>query len=513
MKQKTIPYSILLVFSIFIYWLWRIDSPYPSVLNWDIFEHQTVINQMSAGRWALFPSHLTDTFRFDGYTTLFHATIAGLQSMLPIDPLGWWWLAEGMHLIESAFLGYALVYMMTKNRWTAFMGGIISATIFESQVAYSNLFLLPQTVSAFFGVVALLLFISDKKFRYILPLILFCLLTHFIIGSYVIGLLIITYFAKNLTQSQTIRFSVALALLIPTVSYMIITSTSVGAINYGEAAAFTHTFTEKLRYLFQWYGSAIVLLPIGICMAIFSTNHRIRTVSVLATVSLATLLAPFPYALKFAVVGRYFLITVLSLPFGWFIQKLTHHSSKIIAITTFTILFTFVFTQNIHHWKETLVRNGTSTEISGDERTATHFLAQSREHTNALLISDPATQYIFEATSGINSQGGAYATPDTRNIASRLIHAPSQKDLSLLVSQLHDTVSATKPSYVLFIASGRYFRWISKQDAVQNIAFNIWRPEGLTLKDLLTIQTFQKNTGLTPIFTNPDCVVFSIPTL
>ena len=53
------------------YLIWRMYSPYPSPLNWDIWEHQTAIHAILNGNISLLPSQLSDTFGFNGYTTLF----------------------------------------------------------------------------------------------------------------------------------------------------------------------------------------------------------------------------------------------------------------------------------------------------------------------------------------------------------------------------------------------------------------------------------------------------------
>src|SRR5450759_2105555 len=92
--------KLLVLLSVAFYALWRWNSPYPSPLNWDIWEHQTVVNAIRSGSFALLPSQLSDTFRFNGYTTLFHVITAGIQNVLHVQNIpGFWWIAEGIFFV------------------------------------------------------------------------------------------------------------------------------------------------------------------------------------------------------------------------------------------------------------------------------------------------------------------------------------------------------------------------------------------------------------------------------
>lgn len=514
MKNNTLLF-ILFIFSLFIYWTWRIDSPYPSILNWDIFEHQTVINQIINGKFAILPSRLTDTFRFDGYTTLFHTSIALLQKITPIEPLGWWWIAEGMHLIITVFVSYTIAFVLTKNKLTGFISGIIGATIFESQIAYSNLFLLPQTVSGVLSVCAVSLLFSqwNRQIKWIfIPLcIIGSILTHFIIGSYLLGLLFVIWLSQNMSKNQTLLFAIVLGIIIPTTTLIVNSMFALESINYGEAAAFTQTFIKKIEFMHQWYGGAIILLPLGIGMALNAQKKEQRILGILSIIGLATILSPFPYALKFAVVGRYFINTALALPFTWIITKMSLRWMKLFSIIAVGGLFVSIFINNIQQWKTTILHNAIASEISSEERKASASLRQTISVADqTLVISDPATQYILEATSGINSQGGAYANTTTRNIASRIINATSNDELTSIFLPLMDSVMIQKPTHILFVASGRYFRWIDVPSEQHSVAFNIWKPEALTLHDRQKITMWEQKIGIKPLFTNSYMIIYDI---
>lgn len=467
----------------------------PSVLNWDIFEHQTVINQIRAGQWAILPSSLTDTFRFDGYTTLFHTILAGAQSVLPIDPLTFWWDAELIHFLITVLASTYITRVFLNQPLAGLIGGLLGATIFESQVAYTNLFLLPQTISATLGVLGITLLIGsgNKIWRKIIAalLILSSTLFHFIIGGFVLALAIISQLIKNTNRYQLAQLTIALVLLIPTAAYMLATTTQLGAINYGEAEVFTHTLAQKLQYALQWYGPFLTLIPLGVVMAIWSQSHRTRMLGLVAALSLATIVAPFPYVLKFATVGRFFLNIALTIVLLWIIRSMHARWTKIVAIGVIAVSLTFVFIQNIRLWKAPLLRDGQASEISKAEYDASRYLQKtiSIYSDRVMLLSDPATQYILEATSGIDTQGGAYATNATRDRAAAAIQGQLERN-------------------TLVVFSGRYFRWLEHPEDRNNISFNIWRPEGLTLNDYVKISEFETQTGLSPIYKNSDLVIY-----
>lgn len=475
------------------------DSPVPSVLNWDIFEHQTVINAILRGRWAPLPSYLTDTFRFDGYTTLFHTILAGAQSLIPVDPMTFWWGAESIHFLATILVSAAVAGMFLNQPFAGLIGGILGATVFESQIAYTSLFLLPQTVSATLGALAIALLNGEntKTAAKIGATLLLAasILFHFVVGGFVLALAVISHLAKHTSRHQALRFTLALTLLAPTASYMLATSIPLGAINYGEASVFTHDIGQKIAYYYQWYGPFLVFIPIGIGMALSSHNHKHRMAGLLASVSLATIMAPFPYALKFATIGRFFLNTALSLALLRIILSLRTQWAKVITISIITVSLTYVFTQNITSWKAPLLRDGKASELSHRELDAAKYLQKTTSiySDSVMLLSDPATQYILEATSGINTQGGAYATNETRDRAAGAIRGH-------------------RKSNTLVVFSGRYFRWLEQPKNRYSLAFNIWRPEGLTLNDYIKIYDFEKQTGLTPIYQNGDLFIYSYDT-
>lgn len=514
MKLKTIPYSILLTFSILVYGLWRSDSPMPSVLNWDIFEHQTVVNRILAGRWALLPSSLTDTFRFDGYTTAFHTAIAALQSLTHADPLSFWWVAEGIHLILVTFLSYGLTLVFTKNRWAAFLGGIIGATVFESHVAYSSLFLLPQTASAVWGIAALAILNSNatsqtKRMAVFLGL-LASVLFHFIIGGYILFLAGVWWATHNTTKHQMLKFATSMALLIPTISYMLKTSTALEAINYGEAAAFSQSAGEKLRFLYQWYGGTIVLIPISIIMTLFSNKKHLRMLGLMALLAVITIFSPLPYVLKFAVAGRYFINAAICLPFVWIITRLISLKHRLVTTTVISTMYLFIFISNVQIWKAPIYSDGIASEVSTEERAASEYL-KFHYDANTMLVSDPTTQYVLEAVSGINSQGGAYASDQTRISVAKLMDSQTKKELLRYLEDMQDNLDTSRPTRILFVASGRYFRWLDQPDKLLMLSHNIWRPESLTLTDHTILQSFETKTELIPVYRSKDMVIYDIP--
>jgi hypothetical protein len=514
MNYQKASFIIILVFSLFIFWLWRLSSPYPAILNWDIFEHQTVINGIRAGQWALLPSGLTDTFRIDGYTTVFHTMIAAVQQIFKQDIVDFWRTAEFFHFLFIVTLSYATAVIFLRSTIAGILGVIIGATIFESQVAYTGFFLIPQTSSAILGVSAILLAIHPAtRYRWIsiTSLIYLSLLTHFVVGVYALFLLLLTLLVNKQNELGIRRFSYALPVLLLFIGWIIAKFPGIYSLNYGEAFAFTHSLGQKFSYFRSWYGASIILIPIGLFLSLRGTKIE-RILGLLTVVSVAILLTPLPYVLKFAVIGRFFINTTIVVSLLHTVRILHKTAAKIAAVGVISITFIVIFVNNIQSWKTPLTRNGVASELSNEELSAAQFLNQTfQTHRHVMLLSDPATQYVLEALSTINSQGGAYADSKTRSAAAGLITIQNSSDLIILGKSITDNLDPAPPNRLIIILSGRYFRWMENPDYHQSVAFNIWRPEGLTLEDLTRITAFETRTGLVPIFVNADLVIYDLP--
>jgi hypothetical protein len=129
-----------------------------------------------------------------------------------------------------------------------------------------------------------------------------------------------------------------------------------------------------------------------------------------------------------------------------------------------------------------------------------------------MLVSDPTTSYILEPLTGINTPGGAYMNIDNRTRIASIINASDSASLYENIKTIQDKLDTTPASGYLLVLSARYFQWTNLLETKQlGFAFNIWRPQSMTLANTIAVSAFEKNMNLQPIFTNASATVFYIP--
>lgn len=504
---------LLLLFATAAYAIWRSNSPYPYPLNWDLYEHQTVINEIKAGHWALLPSQLSDTFRFDGYTTLFHTAIAATQKLWNPDILGFWWFAEFFHLLSAIAAAYVLTWVVTKNRITALLAGLFSAFFFESAIVFAPLFLMPQTAAAVLWIFGLAYLINQEKHKEILldmtiiSGVLFLL--HGIIGAAGIAIYFV-YFVINKVLDRHPNLFVPMLIGIP----IVIISTIAGIakifplteINFGEAGYFTQSAIQKLDVMRSWYGFLpLVLLPLGLELA--WDNRRGRLITILFAAVISVILSTVPYTLKFYVLGRYLTIILMAWGTNSLINRIKNNGWRFLSLSILIGSVLIIFIANTADWKHWLTVRGIASYVSTDDLSAIDFFKTMYPH--AFIISDPATQYIIEGLAGVDSQGGAYMNEASRN---SLLTALTAANAATVINNLNLISDAVKPlnsATKLLIVSGRTMRWLAAPESYkQNIWFNLWQPTALSMRDEIAINNMETILGTTPIYSNNSLAIF-----
>jgi hypothetical protein len=258
----------LLILAAAVYFIWRFDAPIGTALNWDIYHHQVLVNQIAGNTFNLDPQKLSDTFQFGGYTTLFHTLIALPFSFFKPSVLSFWWFLEFLHLFTVILVTYTFAYVISRRRLVGLLAAIVGALAFEANGSYTSLFLIPQNLIATMGVGYLALLIADlqdsKKINY-LSLVFFaafCLLGHFIVGVFVLflGLVVIIYTNLNLQNKHKVTWillgtSFLLLVLLPLLS----TRINLSYLNRGEAAFYTFTLVDKFTFMKQTYGFTLII--------------------------------------------------------------------------------------------------------------------------------------------------------------------------------------------------------------------------------------------------------------
>lgn len=489
-KSSFIPVIISIFLASFVYAIWQWHSPYP--LNWDMYEHQTLVNNILIGKFSLLPSHVTDTFGFNGYTTLFHSLLA--LSQIPFWPhmVYFWQSISAIHFTLVILASYFLAKEVTENNTVAFYSVLIGAFIFESSVAFTSLFFIPQTFTA---VIAIFLFIqllafSKQQSLPPLPLVivgcLFLFFTHFIIGTAAIAIYAGTYcYFRYKKLFETIHTTTIIEGVLLAVLVGIIVSSFIplGFINKGEAAAFTFSLPEKFLFMQQAYGFFLLLFfPIG-AFTTFKTKKENSIVVLLITCIMAgVVLSQFPYALKFYVLARFFIHLLLAIGVARLLLTIQTRGFFLLANIVLGAVLLGIFITNASMWKNNIQYHTLFAHVSPLEIEAAQFLKTTYANTNAMLVSDPATQNILEAFSTVNTQGGAYTSKQTRDA----LHAISQ---ATDTTQIKDTIYSidddqTDSGKRLIAVSGRYFLWQKQsQDKKDMLSFNIWSPSDLSHDD------------------------------
>lgn len=496
-RSYVLPAGISTALAGIAFGIWQLHSPYS--LNWDLYEHQTLTNSILGGKINLIPSLLTDTFGFNGYSTLFHSLVATSQAFFNMPVLSYWTTISFFHLMIAIFASYVLAKEISNNKLIAFIASLITAFAFDSSISYTTLFLIPQTFTALLFVFLCTQLISEaKNGRTMNPVLiifssLFLFINHYIVGllaafSYITSYLYIR-FSQEIEKRVRVQHLLTGGLFICLMGIIFSSSIPLGFINSGEAQDYALNLTDKLNIMRQSYGYLLLLLlPLGISSVIFAKKRvEILFLSLLLFL-VSIVLMQVPYTVKFYTLTRFFVDAFLAIGV-YTILKRMNAFFKILSVSILAISLLSIFITNTIAWKGILRYQDLYVQVSDEEIKAAEFLHKTYSSSDVFLVSDPATQNILEPLSGINSQGGAYTSKETRKILSEINKEKDTKKISSDLYKINDKIGPTKGKR-LFILSGRYFEW-QKSLETQKMAFsyNVWNPSSLTLSDIKYIDS------------------------
>lgn len=495
-KKYLTPLILSLILASVVTLIWGRGSPYP--LNWDFLEHQTLTNNILAGRFSFFNSQITDTFIFDSYSSIFHTLLTASQLFLPIDIVDFWQNISFIHLTLVIFASYLLTWIVTGNWKIATLSAAVNAFIFES-VAFTSLFFIPQTLTAVIFILLFVQLLKEIKEDRVLPFWImvtgcfFLFLNHYIVGLVAAAILVGMYFfiKYGAWLHSKISFSVFLQLCIMASVFLILFSSLVssGWINQGEGQFFNFSLAQKLSLLQGAYGYLLfIFLPVGI-VQIIKNRSLPEVIMLIAAVLLMVIVSlQFSYVLKFFVLGHFFVNFIISLGIGLFLQQISYKIVNKIMYFYLLMVLMVIFILNTVYWKNTLHYQNLFTQISPSELQAAKFLKDKYSNADVLMISDPATQNILETFSGVNSPGGVYANKNTRDKLIKIADATTSAEIKDELYQINDSIQPTR-GIRLLILSGRYFQWqMENQDNREALYFNIWSPADLSFNNQKYIQ-------------------------
>lgn len=516
--------AVVMALSLLVYGLWRIDSPTNTSLNWDLYHHQTLANIISKGEFSFLSTKLSDTFKFAGYSTIFHSLLALSQMLFKVDILGFWWYLEFFHLVSTVLASFVVAYSFTKSRYVGFAAAIIGAFVFEAHGAYTSLFLIPQNLSATLGAVLISQLYAQYKrkkdiFRpiYLLSLV-FIILNHFIVGALVLVLYTTISLMLALHQSQKLKkiFDlVVIFALLSCVMFPVITANiDLSYLNRGEAQFFNFSLAQKLSYNKSFYGNSLYpLVALGLLAFTALRNRKNYLLIFLTLVSASLLLAPVPYSTKLYALNRYFVHTTMALGL-WLVVRNTNYKKKLASLILLIMVFSVVFISNVTTYKQIPYYRETSTHISPNEIETASYIKNTYKNKDILLLSDPATMHVLEAISGVNTPGGAYTDLRTRQTLTNIYYTRNSKSMALSLLQARDGLNLQPPQKILLVVGGRLAKWEQASDENRNgIHWNVWVPYDIALKDLETydfIDFVENYSKFKLVYKNSGMVVFEV---
>jgi hypothetical protein len=515
-----VPIMISLSFMLFACGTWYRDIPPTASVNWDLFEHQTLVNIMLHGKMSFVTSQLSDTFRFNGYSTLFHSILASVQRLIPVEPLPFWWMTQHIYTFFAVLAGFVLMKTITKRTLGGILGAATSAFLFESSVIYSPFFLIPQTMCALLGALTLSYVIysynEHKSFSWgiLVTFFIAMILMHYIVGTVcVLGILLYITFLHRIFQHQNVMLTTIGILSLGVFAgglFLPVLKPELLSINFGEASSYSYDFIQKFRFFHTWYGFGFELLaPFGILTLLFSKKQTLRAFGAISLLFLMLVMTPIPYIEKTYAFGRYIILAVMAMSVFHISNFSKHIFVKGLASGIFIFGMLVILIVNSEQWKFENKYMGKMTHVSPSEIEATKYIKTHYGTTDTLLISDPATQNIFEGLSDVNSQGGAYMNESSRRILHDVFGVKTLQISAL--SEIKDSVVKDKPDTTLLVVTSRYFSWIKLPLIGKlDITVNEWYPKSMTLEDYKDKKILIDSINAPIIFENSNVVVFDI---
>ncbi len=494
------------------YFIWTWKSPYS--LNWDLYEHQTLVHLITQGHFSYFTSQISDTFGFNSYPPVFHLLMALSQFPITLNPeqiLQYWNVIGFFHLWLVSLISYAFAYTVTRNKSFSLLSCIVGTLTFESVIAFTSFFLLPQTVAAVLFISLFTHFIWRKKNSLsllsieVFLSILLLISLHYVMGgvAFVILLATIIYFsAQDKIDKLTQKVPLIEIFIMAMVGGLFLTQfINLGSLNHGEAASYIFTLSDKIKFMAQSYGLLFIFaLPLGIFAMIRQHSWLKKYLLLILFGFLVILCAQLPYVLKFYVLARWFVLFFATAGIWSLIEKQSFSFSRKMSFIIVSLLLSGILILNSLLWKQGLGTDQQISHVSQDELAAAQYLQSNYSQDSVLLISDPATQYILEGLSGINSAGGSFANAETRVLLSQALKENNSTQVATQLRQIRDAIAQNKRVFVVF--SGRLFLWEKASDTQKlSFDFNIWESRKLKFSDDQWLATLDQ-AHFTPIYQN-----------
>jgi len=498
--------------------VYRVSTPIPGIVNWDLLHHLNMVRELIKGNFSLILSQISDTFTFNSYTPFFHILIVAPTLLFKADTTQVMWWAEFFHYLFTTYISYWLGKKVLGGRWGALMTALISLFIFESTVAYTNLFFLPLTLAGTLGALFTAEIITSHKkefnFKNFVLGFLIVFMIHYMIGIAYLLLISVIYIYHKSKSTKLKKILLIGSFVFLTASVLInYFNQKLFITDRPDAKHFIYSIQELLAMFNQWYGFLpILFIPAGLYF-IIKKKHELGWMIVFAVFSLSGMaFFPFSYGLKVYALDRYFINLLIVCGILSFLHEFHNRFLQIFLIIVVSLAFCSVFVANINAHLQLSYNGKNNSYISKADLEAANWLNNNFKGKRIYLISDPTTQAVFEALAGINSQGGAFPRPDTVELISSInsgLDATSIRDILLKV---HDTLPYQNGRDItLFVLSGRYFNWQRfSWECKTSYACQSWLPQEIQSSDYDLIQKMTDSNYFKAIFKNKENVIFEL---
>jgi len=424
-----------------------------SIIALDYLQHYAVSTEMYSGEMlCMVPNQCSELFIQIGYTTFYHIILGFLTVFSNSTPIMAMYALDIVFPFFMGLLVFQLLGKFSKNIPIRVLLTLSSMLIFING-AYETSFFIPQTMAFAFFLMALN--IKNMKFSTLLQIGLILLLTHFIIGTYLLGFLIGKYIVVDVLPQKQInvfyKYILIFALLTP-ILLTIVNSAGFSIEDAFQQEATTmiggvtnQPFPENIwNYFDIWSGIGLFIL-----FAIFFQPNKTNRWYIFSCLYLAGALSMYllepTYASKF-LIGSGIMSMILVLKYLNVLQ-----SEKIkIAIAAFiviTLIPTFYFNKQdyLSFYKQ---HDNVTSAISEREEGMLEYIQE--EEKDCIVVSDPLTQILVESIGENKTARGQYIKPESRKEIFEFIKKPTQENYS----QLKD-IDELKGRDMCFIYSSR----------------------------------------------------------
>ncbi len=491
--------ALVFVISRYVYYA---QVPVWSTLNTDALTHLIAMKEIFVNHvFSLNLPEISNAFTVTSYLPNFHILFGPV-----LMSLGNTMSAQLYNFLEMAivFISTFALYTIVSSKGYRFAGlllAVMNLLVFERIAAYTSLFLLPQTLTAFLAELLLLSLLFKEKLS-LWTYIFYALLlvtSHFPIGTLGLGicfaffLLSTEYVSLSLVKfMQIIILYMAISVGLFGTTYLQYFSAIIPDFQARVSELVLLDFNLFLSTLLQMFGLGIGILAFLILISFFVKDKALLIFSTILLVLITIILLQIPYSGKLLVYVHYIGITFIAVGVMR-IEKYVRNRFVmwlVIVLVAGGMLFPLLAASD--QFKRTLYQDNYFGLITRPEKDILGFIESLPE---GKIISDPLSMTIFESQTKHRSLGGIYTSIPLRTAVWNVLN----KKIAVTSSASND-----KPIYVLVTTRTVY--WAKQDEAfIQGYANQIWN---VPTDDIWNCSEFT-HLGAVIYSTNKGCVYLS----